>query len=62
MSDIAAFEHNGVAVRRQQFYAVACDPRRSVAVEACAGAGKTWMLVCGTRPQARCPSRAPPAT
>jgi ATP-dependent helicase/nuclease subunit A len=27
------------------FYAVACDPRRSVVVEACAGAGKTWMLV-----------------
>ena len=27
------------------FYAIACDPRRSVAVEACAGAGKTWMLV-----------------
>ena len=24
---------------------MACDPRRSVAVEACAGAGKTWMLV-----------------
>ena len=28
-----------------EFYAVACDPRRSVVVEACAGAGKTWMLV-----------------
>jgi ATP-dependent helicase/nuclease subunit A len=27
------------------FYAQACDPRRSVVVEACAGAGKTWMLV-----------------
>jgi ATP-dependent helicase/nuclease subunit A len=32
-------------VTREAFYAVACDPRRSVAVEACAGAGKTWMLV-----------------
>ena len=31
--------------RRERFYAVACDPRRSVVVEACAGAGKTWMLV-----------------
>jgi len=41
----AAFEHNGVVVAREQFYAIACDPRRSVAVEACAGAGKTWMLV-----------------
>jgi hypothetical protein len=30
---------------REAFYAIACDPRRSVAVEACAGAGKTWMLV-----------------
>lgn len=40
-----AYEHNGKPVTRQGFYAVACDPRRSVAVEACAGAGKTWMLV-----------------
>src|SRR6478736_1012852 len=41
----AAYEHNGVHVSRERFYAIACDPRRSVAVEACAGAGKTWMLV-----------------
>jgi ATP-dependent helicase/nuclease subunit A len=41
----AAYEHNGVHVQRERFYAIACDPRRSVAVEACAGAGKTWMLV-----------------
>ncbi|MDQ1259978.1 MAG: ATP-dependent helicase/nuclease subunit, partial [Pseudomonadota bacterium] len=41
----AAFEHNGALVERARFYAIACDPRRSVAVEACAGAGKTWMLV-----------------
>ncbi len=41
----AAFEHNGATVARKHFYAIACDPRRSVAVEACAGAGKTWMLV-----------------
>lgn len=40
-----AYEHNGQAVSREAFYRVACDPRRSVAVEACAGAGKTWMLV-----------------
>ncbi len=40
-----AFRANGVEVSRADFYAVACDPRRSVAVEACAGAGKTWMLV-----------------
>jgi ATP-dependent helicase/nuclease subunit A len=40
-----AYEHNGERVSRERFYAIACDPRRSVAVEACAGAGKTWMLV-----------------
>ncbi|HEY0823250.1 MAG TPA: UvrD-helicase domain-containing protein, partial [Ramlibacter sp.] len=40
-----AYEHNGRTVRRDAFYAIACDPRRHVAVEACAGAGKTWMLV-----------------
>ncbi|MCZ2088512.1 MAG: UvrD-helicase domain-containing protein, partial [Burkholderiales bacterium] len=41
----AAYEHNGRPVSREVFYAIACDPARSVAVEACAGAGKTWMLV-----------------
>ena len=40
-----AYFHNGQPVSDQAFYAIACDPRRSVAVEACAGAGKTWMLV-----------------
>ncbi|WP_404303000.1 UvrD-helicase domain-containing protein [Alicycliphilus denitrificans] len=40
-----AYEHNGQPVSREAFYAIACDPARSVAVEACAGAGKTWMLV-----------------
>ncbi len=40
-----AYEHNGARIERAAFYAIACDPRRSVAVEACAGAGKTWMLV-----------------
>jgi ATP-dependent helicase/nuclease subunit A len=41
----AAYEHNSKPVSSTQFYAIACDPQRSVAVEACAGAGKTWMLV-----------------
>ncbi|MEY4506098.1 MAG: hypothetical protein RL297_676 [Pseudomonadota bacterium] len=41
----AAFQINGRAVPVAEFYARACDPRRSVAVEACAGAGKTWMLI-----------------
>ena len=40
-----AYEANGQRVTPEQFYAIACDPQRSVAVEACAGAGKTWMLV-----------------
>jgi ATP-dependent helicase/nuclease subunit A len=41
----AAYQINGQLVSSAAFYAVACDPARSVAVEACAGAGKTWMLV-----------------
>lgn len=45
MTEQAAYEHNGQPVTREAFYAIACDPQRSVAVEACAGAGKTWMLV-----------------
>ncbi|MDP2818643.1 MAG: UvrD-helicase domain-containing protein [Polaromonas sp.] len=45
MTQQAAYEHNGQPVSAEAFYAIACDPRRSVAVEACAGAGKTWMLV-----------------
>ncbi len=40
-----AYQHNGHPVTAEAFYAIACDPRRSVTVQACAGAGKTWMLV-----------------
>ncbi|CAN5489860.1 double-strand break repair helicase AddA [soil metagenome] len=40
-----AYRRGSASVTRLAFYALACDPRRSVAVEACAGAGKTWMLV-----------------
>ncbi len=40
-----AYLVDGALVAPEAFYAVACDPRRSVVVEACAGAGKTWMLV-----------------
>lgn len=55
----AAYHVDGVLASREAFYRVACDPHRSVAVEACAGAGKTWMLVSrilralldGTEPQ-----------
>ena len=42
---VAAFAADDHPVARETFYALACDPRRSVVVEACAGAGKTWMLV-----------------
>ena len=45
MNSQPAYQHNGHWVSAEDFYKVACDPRRSVAVEACAGAGKTWMLV-----------------
>ncbi len=40
-----AYQADGRQVTAASFYATACDPRRSVVVEACAGAGKTWMLV-----------------
>jgi len=42
---MAAYQAGGVPIARDVFYALACDPQRSVVVEACAGAGKTWMLV-----------------
>ena len=66
----AAYEHNGHHVEAQRFYEIACDPRRSVAVEACAGAGKTWMLVSrilralldGTAPQEVLPAPAQAST
>lgn len=41
----AAYRVDGELVSGARFYQLACDPRRSVTVEACAGAGKTWMLV-----------------
>jgi len=41
----AAYLADGRPIAREAFYALACDPQRSVVVEACAGAGKTWMLV-----------------
>ena len=44
-ANAAAYAHDGRRVSQAAFYRIACDPRRSVVVEACAGAGKTWMLV-----------------
>ena len=41
----AAYAINGQPATPQQFYALACHTQRHVLVEACAGAGKTWMLV-----------------
>jgi ATP-dependent helicase/nuclease subunit A len=40
-----AYRIDGAPASREAFYAAACDPGLSVTVEACAGAGKTWMLV-----------------
>ena len=45
MSRELAYRTDGALVTPAEFYRSACDPRRSVVVEACAGAGKTWMLV-----------------
>lgn len=39
------YQADGKRVDVQQFTALACDPERSVVVEACAGSGKTWLLV-----------------
>ena len=40
-----AFRVDRAPASREAFYAVACDPSRSCVVEACAGSGKTWILV-----------------
>ncbi len=40
-----AYEINNQAASAQDFIAIACDPQRSVVVQACAGSGKTWLLV-----------------
>ncbi|HEY8101758.1 MAG TPA: UvrD-helicase domain-containing protein [Burkholderiaceae bacterium] len=40
-----AYEINHRAASAKEFTAAACDPQRSVVVEACAGSGKTWLLV-----------------
>ncbi|HWV63511.1 MAG TPA: UvrD-helicase domain-containing protein [Oxalicibacterium sp.] len=40
-----AYEIDSEAADAARFVATACDPVRSVVVEACAGSGKTWLLV-----------------
>jgi ATP-dependent helicase/nuclease subunit A len=39
------YQIDGRSCTPQAFYDLACDPTRHAVVEACAGAGKTWMLV-----------------
>ncbi|MEO0314404.1 MAG: hypothetical protein RI928_860 [Pseudomonadota bacterium] len=39
------FLADGQVVDAKTFVRLACDPERSVLVEACAGSGKTWLLV-----------------
>lgn len=43
--DIHAYLRDGQPVGEADFTRAACDPTRSVVVEACAGSGKTWLLV-----------------
>lgn len=45
VAPICAYEINTRGVQAAAFTAAACDPRHSVVVEACAGSGKTWLLV-----------------
>lgn len=44
-SETMALMADGRAVDATEFVRMACDPARSVLVEACAGSGKTWLLV-----------------
>jgi ATP-dependent helicase/nuclease subunit A len=39
------YQIDGRSCAPQAFYDLACDPTRHAVVEACSGAGKTWMLV-----------------
>ncbi len=45
MSDIAPFTANGKAVSESDFQALALNTGQHVVIEACAGSGKTWLLV-----------------
>jgi len=42
---LPSYQLDGREASADAFYATACNPHRHVVVEACAGAGKTWMLV-----------------
>lgn len=45
MTTAHAYLIDGKPVESAEFIAVACNPAQSVVVEACAGSGKTWLLV-----------------
>ncbi len=45
MSDIAPFTANGSAIPESTFQALALNTQQNVVIEACAGSGKTWLLV-----------------
>lgn len=45
LPSVAPYEVDGEPVDAARFTRAACDPRHSVVVEACAGSGKTWLLV-----------------
>lgn len=44
-NEVQDFLVNDVSVDASTFTATACDPTHSVLIEACAGSGKTWLLV-----------------
>lgn len=45
MHQSSPYQINGHDVADEAFIGAACDPAQSVVVEACAGSGKTWLLV-----------------
>jgi ATP-dependent helicase/nuclease subunit A len=45
MQPVHPYTIGGEPADHKQFVAEACNPMRSVVVEACAGSGKTWLLV-----------------
>lgn len=45
VAPVSAYDIDGRPATAAAFIAAACDPRHSVVVEACAGSGKTWLLV-----------------
>ncbi|WP_367394549.1 UvrD-helicase domain-containing protein [Cupriavidus sp. Agwp_2] len=44
-TQVQPYQRDGHPVSEADFTRAACDPARSVVVEACAGSGKTWLLV-----------------